>query len=659
MTASVFIHGLVAGMNARLMDEGRVNWPNEKTASEVTKFVADRFKGPDILSSKGIAKASALAMANAICNVYDNLKKQGHQLDSDFAKQASVIKLEDRAHNTAILCMEKAAEEAASLANKEDNTPENAAKTDSVAALDLKNRAANAHNLGVGKTELDTSAGEIGAEKEANFTLLGGGTPNVETLPTGTIPPGILQGTLGSTGKVENMTRNVENAEGLLGKLAPHKNKLLVAAGLAAAAPAGYLGYKYLTTPQGDTVPVPTQSAEDTPMEVLSSLYDPFSVACEFISKVGSFSPAVKVAAAGLAMQKDFDSMNYILQNAKQAEELCNLVINEQEKTASLSDENFILGLNTIEKVAEGVAAKAKDALNYVKGFTQAHFPGMKDLGEALYDKKMLADYTAAGKLDPAHASQVKKDIMKSLGKAGLKAGLTAGAVGAAGYGAKKLHDKMTEEKTSSVGDKLKSVAGKLPGVQDIKDALYDQKMLKDYAANASKAVDPAHVSQVKKDIATSALKGVGKMLGTAGAVGAAGLGAKALKDKMTEEKTSSMLAKLKQAADGSLANQDENTLTNAAKTDSVSELDKKNRPEGEYLEGQGETQLDTSSGEVGDEKEVTAEEEEYVNQLVKVAEVYGKHLPATATDQEKIAHIQRLHALPPGQRLNYLSQLK
>lgn len=657
MTASVFIHGLVAGMNARLMDAGYVNWPDEKVASEVTKFVADQFSGPDILSSKGIAKESAIKMANAIRNVYHNLKNQGYQLDSDFAKQASVLKLEDRAHNTAILCLEKAAEEAASLANKEVNTPENAAKTDSVAALDQQNRATNAHNLGVGKTELDTSAGEVGAEKEASFTLLGGGTPDVTTVP-GNVPPAVVQEALGAANKVNELANAATNT-GLLGKLAPHKNKLLAAAGLAAAAPAGYLGYKYLTTPEGDTVPVPTQSAEDTPMEVLSSLYDPFDVACEFISKVGSFSPAVKVAAAGLAMQKDFNSMNYILSNVKQAEELCNLVINEQEKTASLSDENFILGLNTIEKVAEGVAAKAKDALNYVKGFTQAHFPGMKDLGEALYDKKMLADYTAAGKLDPAHASQVKKDIMKSLGKAGLKAGLTAGAVGAAGYGAKKLHDKMTEEKTSSVEDKLKSVAGKLPGVKDIKDALYDRKMLKDYSANASKVVDPAHVSQVKKDIATSALKGVGKMLGTAGAVGAAGYGAKKLHDKMTEEKTSSMLAKLKQAADGSLANQDENTLNNAAKTDSVSELDKKNRPEGEYLEGQGETQLNTSSGEVGDEKEVTAEEKEYINQLVKVAEVYGKYLPATATENEKISHIRRLHSLPPGERLEYLSQLK
>ena len=597
--SSVFVHGLVEGVNARLMDGGYVNWPNEKVANEVCAKVAKELNGPGILPPEAqLSVKSAQKIANRIISIHKELKEAGYKLDSDFAKQASEMDLKKRASAVAVMCMQKAAEEA-SVASTTENTEEEAAKVDSLAELDLKNRGVAEYHLGNGKTQLDTSSGEIGAEKGATWSALGGGEMGNIPDPTVFAPPQVTpdqikalvqQPASPDKSLIDSLVHSAKN-NGALGAIKAHPwRTAAVALGLPALGYGAMKGYQYMKTPDGEVVPVPDTSSDSTPLEVLGSIYDPMETAVEFISKVGKFSPQIKVAAATLAEKADFDSMNYIIKNASQAEELCTYVNKEQAKTASLADEGFVRALNTIEKLAEGMAEKAKGALGKVKDYvTGAAGKAKSHAGSAVM--------SLPGAQDLAKGTSTLRDVAK---------------------------DKTLKE------------------------------IVKADPKNMGQALTALKRNEGLKDIA----KGVGKA--TAGATGAglAATGAKKLYDKVTEkdeEKNSSLMSALKAAADGSLNDTAENTLDDAAKSDSVAELDKENRPEGEYTEGEGNTTLDTASGEIGDEKEAA----EYLSQLRKVAEVYGGKLPAMMDKNVKVAHIKKLHGLPPNQRLKYLESLR
>lgn len=660
MGSSVFIHGFVSGMNNALMDAGLVSYPNEKVANEVSKSVADRFRGPEFLPSEGIGKTSALKIANELINTFNYLKNQGYNLvNPEFTKKAASQTFEDRANAEAVLCMQKAASDA-SLADKTDNTPEQAAQNDSVGALDMQNRGPAEYVMEMGQTALDTSGAEVGKEKEAQ-DLENAYAAALQAAPAApTIPPAVQN----AGGGMLNALKDLSTGQ-----------KALAAAGAAAIPAAGYMAYRYFKTPQGDVVPVPSHSAEDTPMEVLSSIYDPMEIAAEFISKVGSFSPTVKVAAATLAVNQDLASMNFIIENAKIAEQLCEAAINEGEKTASLADTNFILALNTIEKVAGGAADKAREALGKVKEYA-GKLPGVKDLSKAKEMFKDVQHHKANFNPEALGSAHNMKNVLTTAAKGVGKAGLTAAGVAAAGMGASALKDKVTgKDKEASVSDKLKGVKDSLSSA--LKDTKARMQSPSEIAKNVTGVSDLSSALKILKEKGTGAnvsaldqLKGVSKNVAmgaakaglTAGAVAGAAMGAKALKDKVTgkdKEKTSSLLAQLKAAADGSLNNTDENTLNNAAQDDSVAELDKENRPEGAYTGAMGHTSLDTSGAEVGKEKEVTAEEKEYIEIVTKLAHVYGDKLPAHLSDDQKLAHIQQLAALPPNSRLQYLAQIK
>lgn len=145
--------------------------------------------------------------------------------------------------------------------------------------------------------------------------------------------------------------------------------------------------------------------------------------------------------------------------------------------------------------------------------------------------------------------------------------------------------------------------------------------------------------------------------------------------------KQATLLSVMKAAMSGTGANLagpgTDNSLGEAAKTDPVAELDKKNRPEGSYDAGQGQTAM-PNAGHVGATKVVdetpdhpsnaaTREvksaafsdgEVKYLAEIEKLAMLYSHRLPAGMAEGQKIATLRTLHGLAPDKREAYVRQL-
>ena len=173
-------------------------------------------------------------------------------------------------------------------------------------------------------------------------------------------------------------------------------------------------------------------------------------------------------------------------------------------------------------------------------------------------------------------------------------------------------------------------------------------------------------------------LRTAGGALATVGAA----YGAKKLYNKMKrkapapaeEQKAAALLNYLKAAAEGSLTDVGENTEQSAAHTDSVAELDMKNRAPGAYLAGVGNTRMPNKGQVYAVEpahqdspvhtdnlptNETKSAELAYVSNFRKIASELGPYLPATMDRDEKVAHLQALMGMPPSERSGYLKALR
>ena len=251
-------------------------------------------------------------------------------------------------------------------------------------------------------------------------------------------------------------------------------------------------------------------------------------------------------------------------------------------------------------------------------------------------------------------------------------AGGALATVGAA-YGGKKLYDKLKnrggqaeETKEAGVMSTLRNAA-KLP-----------ETARRAYQMRGSTVEGQAHnaVQALK-----SSLKATGKVVGGAAATAGAAYGAKKLHDRMSrseepteESKEAALYAYLKAAAEGSLTDVGENTEESAAHTDSVAELDMKNRAPGAYLAGVGNTQMPNKGQVYAVEpahqdspvhtdnlptNETKSAELAYVSNFRKIASELGPYLPATMDRDEKVAHLQALMGMPPSERSGYLKALR
>ena len=170
---SLFKHAMVSGINDALVDNGIVAWPNEKVGFEACASVAEDLAGPDMLPTGGLAKESALLIADRLKTAADLLLANGYAPDASTVlrtKQAAQMDFGTRAAVMAEACMSKAASDA-SLTSVGPNTSESAAATDQHAALDQHNRARNAYLTGVGRT-MFPNGGVVGQQ------MLYPGAPN-------------------------------------------------------------------------------------------------------------------------------------------------------------------------------------------------------------------------------------------------------------------------------------------------------------------------------------------------------------------------------------------------------------------------------------------------------------------------------------------------
>lgn len=162
------------------------------------------------------------------------------------------------------------------------------------------------------------------------------------------------------------------------------------------------------------------------------------------------------------------------------------------------------------------------------------------------------------------------------------------------------------------------------------------------------------------------------------------------------EDKMASLMADLKKLAEGgSLTGVGKNTPEAAAKDNQLAKLDQKNRSTKTYLEGQGGTSFPNKGQQYAVQKndahespvhtdtvpsrettknasktngngaskaasveKLSPEDEEYIAELKKIAELYGPKLPVQMPQKEKIAAIQQLHARPPRDRAAFLQSL-
>lgn len=194
---SLFKRAAVRGMAHELVRQNVVTFPSKLAMDEAADAVADATPMPEMSGEGGHDPESVAQVAQKLMDIAHALMAQAglehHEgapagappLPKDGAgpeaaeaakeaaylmKAAAYTPVESLASDAAVAVMEKAAAET-KVANPsgalmhggdKQNTPDEAAKSDSVAALDKKQRPAGYAHHGMGNTEMDTSKGELG-----------------------------------------------------------------------------------------------------------------------------------------------------------------------------------------------------------------------------------------------------------------------------------------------------------------------------------------------------------------------------------------------------------------------------------------------------------------------------------------------------------------
>ena len=590
------------------------------------------------------------------------------------AKQASVFDLPTRAAMVAEFYMQKAAEEG-SLTPQGENTLADAAKDDTVARLDQRNRPEGTYTRGArGETNLPTP-GIIGREVDA--PSMGGSSKQAglqDILAKLRGVPGAISGhaadayagaknVAGNIGErlgsnpMESLT-NIRNTSTLLrDPQMGHAADLLRgnrmdaiknlgtqgAAGVAGLGTigAGAMGVRHLMNrggaPGAPQEPAPeeiakaamyVQANEDMPapdlMGAEGGAQPGGEAGPEQMGRVMTFlhalknklpgmrpSPEAQIGAAGLGEQGEpgMEVMAHILDRAKTAEEADGML---QHILQALTEQGVPPSPELVQAITEAMQDDGDGDEGGAGGPPPAPPPGPPQGGEE-------------PPMDPKTAS----DVM---------------------------------DKIRAGGKHVADTARKAPGA--VADAA--RAAGKHVADTARKA--PGAVAGAARSAGTAMMNNKGRTaLGVGGAALAigGGIAAKNHFGKKKEDEGKEVTAEdfwndvLGKAAEnnGSLTPQGENTLADAAKDDTVAKLDQKNRPEGTYSTAQGQTTLQTASGEVGDEKKV-AEEVAYWESLRKVAEEWGAKLPATMPHERKREAIQKIAAYAPSQRAAFVQSL-
>lgn len=316
-----------------------------------------------------------------------------------------------------------------------------------------------------------------------------------------------------------------------------------------------------------------------------------------------------------------------------------------------------------------------------------AGFLGSEAMKKKEAQEKIAAKKTPSGKATAGALGFLGKNKAAiGAGAAGLAAG-AAGGVAASRMGKDK--EKTASYESVVMRGFLKAAAEHYrdDGLRQLKVASPDQldpdqlRMLADYIEqNIQAEGNNVDLGQMDPDL-LAALHGQGQ-----GAMEEEGLdeeqeGAQGGAPQMPPQMkgaSASVLERIKRAAEGGPAGETgDNTLSAAASHDAVAKLDKKNRPEGSYDAGLGQTTL-PNEGQVGHAEVVapsespkntmttelksaslTAAQRSYVEKLDKMATIYGDQLPTTLNRVEKVAALKSLAEMAPAERSGFLAALR
>lgn len=194
---SLFKRAAVRGMAHELVRQNVVTFPSKIAMDEAADAVADAMPMPDMSGDKGHDPEAVAQAAQKLMDIANALMSHAHLEHHEGApagappvpkdgagpeaamaakeaaylmKAAAYTPVDVLASDAAIAVMEKAAEETKHAnpsgplihGGDKQNTPAEAAKYDSVAALDKKQRPEGYAHHGMGNTELDTAKGELG-----------------------------------------------------------------------------------------------------------------------------------------------------------------------------------------------------------------------------------------------------------------------------------------------------------------------------------------------------------------------------------------------------------------------------------------------------------------------------------------------------------------
>lgn len=171
---SLFKRAAARGVAHALVQRGVAEFPTKEAMDEAADVASDLMMhdAPELSDEGGHDPEELAALAEKIIAISDALKEEHgmsdeHKMASEYVKMAGARDLETVAFEAANGVMLKAAEETASgalvgVGGQKDNKEHQAAQHDSVAKLDLKNRGEAEYTNSRGRTELDTSAGEVG-----------------------------------------------------------------------------------------------------------------------------------------------------------------------------------------------------------------------------------------------------------------------------------------------------------------------------------------------------------------------------------------------------------------------------------------------------------------------------------------------------------------
>jgi len=662
----LFPRNYLQGMHDGLVDAGAMRpFPNDKVAMAVFDQIADEAKFPPILERQ-LSKEAAVAVARRMKTASDKIAASPYAptvARIAQAKQASVWDLPTRAGMVAEFYMQKAAEEG-SLTPQGENTLADAAKDDTVARLDQRNRPEGTYTRGQrGETTLPTP-GIIG--REVSAPTMGGSSKQAglaEILAKLKGVPSAIGGHASQLG--ERLTSNVgDSVEAIRHGTAMLKNpaaagaadlfrgqrmdgiKNLATQGGAAIGGLGAMGagaHALMNRGGGQppAAPGPEEIAkaameitanEDMPapdlMGAEGGAQPGGSPDPEQMGRVMTFlhalknkipgmrpSPEAQIGAAGLGEQGEpgMEVMAHILDRAKTAEEADGML---EHILQALTEQGVPPSPELVQAISE--------AMEGDEGGAEGAPPAGPPAGPPPGPPPGIPGEGGGGEQPPADPAKV----------AGIMDSIRAGG--------------------RAVGGAVKRVASNpLASARNIRDGA------RDAAAEGASAL--------AKRVATGQRNDGIKNLAAQGVAGAAAVGGgiaakKALgkkddgKEVTAEDFWNNVLGKAAEN-NGSLTPQGENTLADAAKDDTVAKLDNQNRPEGTYSTAQGQTTLQTASGEVGDEKKV-AEEAAYWESLRKVAEEWGAKLPATMPHERKREAIQKIAACAPSERAAFVRGL-